>query len=144
LAPHHPLLSVVTLRHTLDSWLGLIAAGWHTQFEPATLLTYCDRYQAFLDAYDDLDWIHYEAFCRQPEPVFRELCDALSLPCDVSALERFAAVKLSGNSGRSSDRIELRPRRPLPEAVRAELADPTTSRALRQLCVRMGYGADAW
>ena len=144
LATHHPLLSVVTLRHPLDSWLGLLAAGWHTQFEPSTLRAYCVRYQAFLDAYDDLDWIHYEAFCRQPEPVFRELCDALCLPCDVSALERFAAVKLSGDSGRSSDRIELRPRRPLPEAVRSELADPTTSRALQQLCVRMGYGADSW
>ncbi len=144
LGTHHPLLSVVTLRHPLDSWLGLLAAGWHTQFEPSTLRADCVRYQAFLDAYDDLDWIHYEAFCRQPEPVFRELCDALCLPCDVSALERFAAVKLSGDSGRSSNRIELRPRRPLPEAVRSELADPTTSRALQQLCVRMGYGADSW
>jgi len=132
------------VRHPLDSWLGLLAAGWHTQFVPSTLRAYCVRYQAFLDAYDDLDWIHYEAFCRQPEPVFRELCDALCLPCEVSALERFAAVKLSGDSGRSSDRIELRPRRPLPEAVRSELADPTTSRALQQLCVRMGYGADSW
>jgi hypothetical protein len=144
LAPHHPLLSVVTLRHPLDSWLGLLAAGWHTQFQPSTLLTYCARYQAFLDAYDDLDWIHYEAFCRQPETVFRKLCDALCLSCDVSALERFAMMQLSGDSGRRSDRIEPRPRRPLPESVRAELADPTSSRALRQLIMRMGYGGDSW
>ena len=144
LAPCHPLLSVVTLRHPLDSWLGLVNAGWHTQMEPATLLTYCTRYQAFLDAYDDLEWVQYEAFCRQPEPVFRQLCDALCLPCDPSALERFASVKLSGNSGRSSDRIEPRSRRPLPEMVRRELADPETARELRHLCRRMDYDSGPW
>lgn len=139
LAPRHPLLSAVTLRHPLDSWLGLKAAGWHDQLEPATLRSYCTRYQAFLEAYDDLDWFHYEDFCRDPERVFAEICDVLGLPCDTSALERFASVKLSGDSGRSSDRIELRPRRPLPDDVRSELADPTTARELRQLCRRMGY-----
>ncbi len=144
LSPRHPLLSAVTLRHPLDSWLGLKAAGWHDQLEPATLRCYCTRYQAFLEAYDDLDWFHYEDFCRQPEPVFRQLCDVLSLPCDPSALERFASVKLSGDSGRSSDRIELRPRRPLPEDVRTELADPATARELRELCEQMGYAASTW
>lgn len=141
LAPRHPLLSVVTLRHPLDSWLGLVAAGWHTQFEPPTLLSYCARYQAFLEAYADLDWIHYEAFCRQPEAVFRQLCDRLCLPCDPSALKRSATIQLSGNSGRRSDRIEPRPRRPIPAAVQAELDDPATARQLRRLCQRMGYGA---
>jgi hypothetical protein len=135
----HPLLSVVTLRHPLDSWLGLVAAGWHTQLEPPSLRAYCSRYQAFLDAYHDLPWIHYEAFCRQPEPVFRQLCDALCLPCDPTALERFAAIDLSGNSGRSSARIEPRPRRPIPPEVQPELDDPATARELRRLGRRMGY-----
>ncbi len=142
LAERSPLLSVVTLRHPLDSWLGLVAAGWHTQFEPATLHAYCNRYQAFLDAYADCDWIHYEAFCRQPELIFPQLCDQLCLPCDLTALERFPAIKLSGNSGRSSDRIELRPRRTIPEGAQAELADPATARELRRLCRRMGYTTD--
>ncbi len=140
LAPAYPLLSLVTLRHPLDSWLGLLAAKWQTQMEPATLLAYCGRYQAFLDAYEDLDWIHYENFCSQPEPVFRQICEALCLPCDPSALERFSSVTLSGNSGRAADRIEPRPRRPLPPEVRAELNEPATARALRRLCRRMGYG----
>ncbi len=140
LAPRHPLLSVVTLRHPLDSWLGLVAAGWHTQLEPPSMRSYCARYHAFLDAYDDLDWIHYETFCRQPEPVFRLLCDRLCLPCDPSALERSATIELSGDSGRRSDRIEPRPRRPIPEAVQAELADPATAQEMRRLCRRMGYG----
>jgi hypothetical protein len=100
LAPRHPLLSVVTLRHPLDSWLGLVAAEWHTQLEPATLRCYCERCQAFLDAYDDLEWIHYEAFCRQPVSEFRRLCDVLCLRFEATALERFAAIELSGNSGR--------------------------------------------
>ena len=139
LEPRYPLLSAVTLRHPLDSWLGLKNAGWHVQLEPATLLSYCMRYQAFLEAYDDLDWFHYEDFCRQPEPVFRQLCDALGLPCDTTALGRFAEVKLSGNSGRSSDRIEPRSRRPLPDDVRRELADPATAHELERLCKRMGY-----
>jgi hypothetical protein len=99
------------------------------------------RHQAFLDAYDDLDWIYCKDFCRRPEPMLRQLCDALCIPCDVSVLERFASMKLSGNGVRSSDRIEPRPRRPLPEAVRAVLAEPTTTQALRQLWRRMGYSA---
>ncbi len=139
LAPRHQLLSVVTLRHPLDSWLGLVTAGWHTQQEPPTLHAYCRRYQAFLDAYDDLDWIHYETFCRQPQRVFREICDRLCLPCDLSALDRFAAIELSGNSGRSSTRIEPRPRRSIPPEVQAELTDPATAWQLRRLCKRMGY-----
>ena len=143
LAQRNPLRSVVTLRHPLDSWLGLVAAGWHTQLEPATLLEYCARYQAFLDAYDDLDWIHYETFCRQPQPVFHQLCNQLCLPCDSTALERFAAIELSGNSGRSSDRIELRPRRSIPADVQAELTDPATATELGRLCLRMGYGSQA-
>jgi hypothetical protein len=141
LAPRHPLLSVVTLRHPLDSWLGLVNAGWHSQLEPATLFCYCSRYQAFLDAYDDLEWVHYEAFCQQPEPVFRQLCDLLCLPLDPSALERFSAIELSGNSGRRSDRIEPRPRRSIPPAVQEELEEPATARALDLLCRRMGYGS---
>jgi hypothetical protein len=139
LAQAYPLLSLVTLRHPLDSWLGLHAAKWQNQMEPATLLAYCGRYQAFLDAYEDLDWIHYEDFCAQPERVFCQICDALCLPWDPSALERFSSVTLSGNSGRSSDRIEPRLRRPIPADVHAELADPATARQLRSLCRRMGY-----
>lgn len=139
LAPRGPLLSVVTLRHPLDSWLGLVAAGWHTQFQSSTLHSYCSRYQAFLTAYDDLDWIHYEAFCCDPIDVLRQLCYTLCLPCDTTALQRFSSIQLSGNSGRSSDQIQLRPRREIPAAVQAELDDPATAHELGLLCERMGY-----
>ena len=74
--------------------------------------------------------------------MFRQICKALYLPCDPSALERIGSITLSGNSGRASDRIEPRPRRPIPADVLSELSDPATARELRRLCQRMGYGAE--
>lgn len=140
LRPHHRFRPLRTLRHPLDSWLALVHAGWHTQFQPSTLLEYCRRQQAFLDATDAMPQLHYEDFCTAPLSGLEQICDALLLPFDPTALERFGNVHLSGDSGRrNTERIEPRPRRAIPESIQAELADPATHQALGSLCDRMGY-----
>jgi hypothetical protein len=86
--------------------------------------------------------LHYEDFCAAPLAGLEQICDALVLPIDASALERFGSRYLSGDSGRRAiNEISLRPRRPIPVRVRAELSDPSTYQALCTLCDRMGYSA---
>ena len=140
LVPRHRFRSLRTLRHPLDSWLALLHAGWHTQFQPSTLLEYCRRQQAFLDATDAMPQLHYEDFCTAPLSGLEQICDALLLPFDPGALKRFGNVHLSGDSGRcNTKRIEPRPRRAIPESVQVELNQHGTQRALAELCERTDY-----
>lgn len=140
LSPQHRFRSLRTLRHPLDSWLALVHAGWHVQFTPSTLHEYCRRQHAFLDATEAMPELHYEDFCAAPLAGLEQICDALALPIDASALKRFGSVHLSGDSGRKAiNEIGLRPRRPIPDRVQAELADPATYQGLCNLCDRMGY-----
>jgi hypothetical protein len=133
----YDLVSVVTLRHPLDSYLGLRALGWHDQFIPSSLDEYSKRYLTFLDHYSDFPWRRYEDFCAHPERFLQELCSRLDLEFRADFLDRFGDVHLSGDSGRSSgDSISLRPRRPVPEDVQGEIE---TSGNYRQLLEIMGY-----
>ena len=60
--PDLALLSVVTLRHPVDSYLSLRANGWHGGMNPATIDEYARRYIAFLDRHSGLPWLRYEDF----------------------------------------------------------------------------------
>jgi hypothetical protein len=135
LAPAHALRGVVTLRHPVDSYLSLEATGW-LHFEPPTLEEYARRYHAFLDRHADLPWIRYEDFLAGPEAAMARICDALELRYDPGFRERFAAVRLSGDSGRAGDVIAPRPRRPCPEALLAQARAPG---ACSMLLERLGY-----
>jgi hypothetical protein len=139
LTDQYDLVSVVTVRHPLDSYLGLFAQGWHTQFTPSTLEEYSRRYLAFLDRYQGLPLRRYEDFCTGPEAFMQELCELLELEYSSSFLGRFGTIKLSGDSGRSSDsEIALRPRRPIPEEMQVELE---SSPAFQKLLKRLDYQA---
>ena len=114
------LRSVVTVRHPLDSYLGLLAQGWQNQFSPATLEEYCCRSLAFLDRYRGLPLRRYEDFCADPPAFLQELCCLLQLDYSPRFMERFGAMALSGDSGRSSTAaITKRSRRLVPAAVQA-------------------------
>ena len=137
LADHYELVSVVTVRHPLDSYLGLLAEGWQTQFTPSTLEEYSRRYLAFLDRYRELPFRRYEEFCAGPEAFMQELCELLELEYSPSFKERFGSIKLSGDSGRGSNsEISPRPRRAIPEEIQAEVV---SSASYRELLDRLGY-----
>ena len=137
LADHYDLVSVVTVRHPLDSYLGLVAQNWQTQFTPSTLEEYCRRYLKFLDRYRELPLRRYEDFCAGPEAFMEELCELLELEFCPSFLERFGSIKLSGDSGRGSNsEIAPRPRRAIPEEIQAEVV---SSASYRQLLERLDY-----
>jgi hypothetical protein len=137
LVDQYDLVSVVTVRHPLDSYLGLLSQGWQMQFTPSTLEEYCRRYLAFLDRYSDVPFRRYEDFCMEPEAFMQELCELLEVAYNPIFLERFGSIKLSGDSGRGSNtEITPRPRRPIPEDLEAELEN---SGAYMQLLERLGY-----
>ena len=84
LTPRHRFRSLRTLRHPLDSWLALVHVGWHTQFQPSTLLEYCPLQQAFLYATDAMPQLHYEDFCTAHLSGREPIGDDLLLPFDLT------------------------------------------------------------
>ena len=135
LAPAAPLRSAVTVRHPFDSWLGLLEWGW-PHFSPGTVEEYARRYHAFLDRHDGLAILRYEDFLADPEGQMQRLCELLELGYDAGFRDAFAAIRLSGDSGRRGDRIGPRPRRAhAPELAEAALA----SVWFTSLLERLGY-----
>jgi hypothetical protein len=130
---------VVTLRHPLDSWLGLCHAGWQNQLYPPSLLSYCQRYGQFLNHYEHKPWLYYEDFCQEPAWFLEMIGEELCLGYDPKVLDNFAEIQLSGDSGRKDNAISLRLRRPIPSEIKSELNDAVSRRALLHLCERMGY-----
>ncbi len=135
LAPAHEMRALVTVRHPLDSYLSLLRKRW-TQFSPATLPEYARRYHAFLDRHAGIEMLRYEDFLTDPQAGMQRICARLDLTYAPEFPDRFAAIRLSGDSGRRGDEIAIRPRRPVPEGlVRLSQSDP----AYRDLCTRLGY-----
>ena len=135
LALNFPLKSVVTVRHPLDSFLALQANEW-VHFVPQTLDEYAQRYLAFLDAYKDVPIIKYEDFITDQEETLQILCDQLNLAYvpDLEALTQ--VIMLTGDSGRTSNEIEVRARREEPPEVAQMRA---SSEAFHALCIRLNY-----
>ncbi len=137
LGDDYTLISAITVRHPLDSYLGLLAQGWHQQFSPSTLDEYCSRYLSFLDRYEGLPVMKYEDFCLDPDAFLQKLCALFQVAYAGSYRKRFGQVRLSGDSGRGSkSEISPRIRRPIPEAVELEL---TTSESFRKLLQKLDY-----
>lgn len=133
----YELRSVVTVRHPLDSYLGMLAQGWEIQFSPSSLDEYSSRYLAFLDRYSSLPVLRYEEFCAEPEVFIKNLCNILEIGYSRGFLWRFGDVTLSGDSGRKGvSTIEPRPRREVPEQVQSEIK---TSGRYLDLVSRLGY-----
>jgi len=110
ITPKFPVRSVVTVRHPIDSYLSLKSNGW-THFNPATFDEYCKRYVAFLRAYEGVPIVRFENFVAEPQQTMQEICTILDLPYNEQFMDLFSVNQLTGDSGRSGDVIESRPRR---------------------------------
>lgn len=130
-----PVLSVVTVRHPLDSYLSLLEFGWDS-YAPRGLDEYCRRYLAFLDYNADLPMFRYEDFVAAPEPSLRLMCESLQLPFRTGFQDLIGVFRLTGDSGRQGETIEPRPRRPVPDEVADEIQG---ARHLVILLQRLGY-----
>lgn len=135
LAGHMDLLSVVTVRHPLDSFLSLNQYGW-VNFLPATLDAYAVRYGAFLDRHAALPVVRYEDFVAAPAAVLEHICTLLNLSPSPFAFDLIPLIRMSGDSGRNDGSISARPRRPVPDEIETQRA---ASDSYRALCLRLEY-----
>ena len=128
-----PTLSIVFVRHPLDSYLSMKANGWYA----GGIDEYCRRYLEFLGDYGDVPMLRYEDFLEDPESRMREACNHLGLPYADHFRYTFDAHRLSGDSGRSGGDIAPRPRRSAPEPGLADELTRSTNYAL--LLQRLDY-----
>lgn len=134
-ASRFPVLSVVTVRDPIDSYLSLRANGW-IHFTPPTFDEYCARYIAFLRAYQGVPIVRYENFVSRPEAEMQNLCNVLELPLNRDFPDLFDVHKISGDSGRSENAIRLRSRRLVDDALAGELIGSVNYRSLQSM---LGY-----
>ena len=130
-----PVLSVLTVRDPVDSFISLRRNRW-VHFAPDTFDEYCRRYLAFLDAHADVPVFRYEDFVRDPADRLAGMAEALELPFSPYFESLLPLFALSGDSGRSSPTIAPRPRGEVPGDLAVEAAG---SAAYRTFCERLGY-----
>jgi len=129
---------VVTVRHPLDCFLSLSSNGW-IRFTPDTLDEYARRHHAFLDAYADVPICYYEHFASDPDATLQDILTLLEIPFTPLWRDFLGLQVLSGDSGRKSDDIALRPRRDIPNEVATACRD---SPFYVSLCARLHYDPD--
>lgn len=139
LRAHHDTLSLVTVRHPLESYISLKANNWHLKNVENPLEDYARRYHRFLDVYDGTPIIRFEDFLEDPEKVSAQMCAHLDLPWSPTQIDIFNVVKMSGDSGRGGDVITPRARKPIPEDLQVQIKD---AQAYHSLCKRLSYEAE--
>lgn len=135
LQDHAELLSVVTVRHPVASFVSLRQNGW-IHFEPGTLDEYAKRYEAFLARHADAPRIRYESLVADPKREMKRICAALDLPFRENFEQTLGAHRLSGDSGRQGLAIAPRAPRPVPDGL---IDEARQSRRLGLLCEKLGY-----
>ena len=137
-ATAHPVLSLVSLRHPLDSYLSLQKNAW-VHFTAQTLEEYAHRMTRFLDDHKDLPQIRYEDILADPAGQIQMACQKLRLRFNPAFGDLIADVTLSGDSGRKGSGFTRHPRRPVPDDIARQAA---TSPTYTTLCARLGYNPD--
>jgi hypothetical protein len=135
IAPHYPLVSVVSVRHPLDSYLSMLSNNF-THFTPLTLDSYAGRYMTFLDKYADETLIKYEEFITNHDITIGILCAQLDLPRTDDMDNIVPGITLTGDSGRKGGKLELRPRREVSIDIAAMCK---SSGNYKSLCKRLDY-----
>lgn len=135
LEPNFSTVSIITVRHPLDSWLSLANNRW-IEFSPPTLDEYARRYLAFLAAYPNTRRFKYEDFVASPDEVLSEMCAELLLPFPSDYKDLYMVHQFSGDSGRKGDVISQRERRPVTDDL---LAAANASPSFQSLCQQLQY-----
>ncbi|MBL3527811.1 MAG: sulfotransferase family protein [gamma proteobacterium endosymbiont of Lamellibrachia anaximandri] len=130
-----PVLSVVTVRDPMDSYLSLLNNDW-VHFTPETFDEYCRRYLIFIESYNDVAIVRYEDFVNYPNKIMKDMCRILDLPYADDFADLFDVIKLSGDSGRRSGTIEPRERRPVGCELEEEASASPHYMRLREM---LGY-----
>ncbi len=130
-----PVISILTVRHPIESYLSLDYNEW-LHFVPSDLGEYCIRYHAFLDSYKDKRIFKYEEFVERPKEITRNICDEFEMQYLDYCEQILSVARLSGDSGRSDDIVAARAPRKIP----VELMEAASkSSPYKELCDRLRY-----
>tara|TARA_R110000787_G_C13434470_1_gene445815 strand:+ start:410 stop:1357 length:948 start_codon:yes stop_codon:yes gene_type:complete len=135
IASRYDILSLVTVRHPMASFLSLSSNNW-VHFTPATLEEYARRYMLFLDSLASAPILKYEDFTHTPEDFLEQACRLLELEYRLGGTALISAVRMSGDSGRKDSIIAPRPNREMPPEVQKQI---DISPAYTALCTRLSY-----
>lgn len=135
LSDSYELKSAVTVRNPIDSYISLRENGW-IHFTPSTFDEYCRRMLVFIDDHTEIPIFRYEDFIMQPQEIGAALCSTLGLPFNPDFAHLMSAISLSGDSGRKGAKLELRPRREVPEELAKDIVG---SPHHEKLAKRLGY-----
>jgi hypothetical protein len=123
LSEEYDVLSLITLRNPIDSYLSLKKNRW-IQFEPETFDEYCKRILQFLDTYQKSKVVYYENFVKSPKKTvktMKDICEAIQIPYVDDFLAYFDVRKITGDSGRSSKDIVKKTRRITDDEIMLEI-----------------------
>jgi len=134
----HPTLSVVTVRHPLDSFLDLSGekTGGSTSLN---LDEYAHRYQAFLDAHENLPIFKYESLIAHPKETLGDICTTLELPFDRDIFDLMQTSNQPNIEKCYNDDIILPYYKNIPTHI-SEQIQPRGE--FSKLCTRLGYNLD--
>lgn len=121
-------LCIVSIRDPIDSWLGLRASFPNEC--PPTFDDYCKKYIKFIQAVESTSFIHvikYEDFVNDHLEVIEKIGKFINQKPSNYQSGNVRAIS-SGNSGRQSGEINVRPRRPF------------TTRLVNEICCSYHYG----
>lgn len=122
--------SVLTLRDPVDSYISSQKQNWVRNADDFD--DYCRRLGLLIAGFPNNAIFLYEDFCADPVAETERICAALALPFDPTFHDRLASIQLTGDSGRSSDVIAPRPRRPVPPELKEEIEASAQYAKLRQ------------
>ena len=131
----YPLLSILTVRHPVDSYLSLLRNGW-VHFKPDTFDEYCSRYLQLIKHNSNVPTFKYEDFVNTPDIELQHICEALDLPFNEDFQDTFDLNKLSGDSGRSSSIIAKRERLEIDKTLDIEIR---ASSSFKSICKTLEY-----
>lgn len=138
LSPRFDVLSVVTVRHPLDSYLSLRHNGW-IHFSPGSLDEYSRRYQKFIAHTNGSPIFKYEDLLKIPRRTMEQICACFKIPFNKDFEDYIELAEATGDSGRSSIHIKPRERRSIDKDLKKEAR---TSKAYAELCDHLEY--DPW
>ncbi len=138
LRERYEVLSVLTVRNPVDSYISLCDNGWNRSVK--SFEDYCSRVLLMWDVYAEkkIAIYKYEDFCRTPDLILEAMCKDLQLEFLSTYKTNFSKIKLSGDSGRAqkSQTIEVLPPREYPQKLIEEARE---SASYQEIQARYGY-----
>ena len=142
LSEQYNVLSVLTVRNPLDSYISLCKNRWNDAVQ--SFDDYCTRVLLMLNAYSrkNCSIYRYEDFCQDPDYVMKKICLDLDLTFFDGYKSVFFRIPMTGDSGRGRDFQHITPLQPRTR-TKELMSEAERSASFTEIAERLGYEAGA-